>query len=118
MRNLKNISGELLAIAYLPKEDRNQALENLNIIIGAYSDNDISQEQKELLQGIIEDLIKENTPTEGFPTKKVLKAIKKPVTQIEVVQPETVEVKPIIIEEPKIEIVEPELSMEDIDDAF
>lgn len=118
MSNLKNISGELLAIAYLPKEDRNQALENLNIIIGVYPDSDVSQEQKELIQEIIEDLIKENTPEEGFPAKKVLKAIKKPVTQIEVVQPETVEVKPIIVEQPKVEIIQPELSMEDIDDAF
>lgn len=125
MRNLKNISGELLAIAYLPIEDRNQALEDINIIIGTFSDNDISQEQKELLQGIkellqgiIEDLIKENTPTEGFPAKKVSKAIKKPVAQIEVVQPEIVEVEPIIVEEPKVEIVEPKLSIEDIDDAF
>jgi hypothetical protein len=114
MSNLKNVSGELLAIAYLPAEDRNQALENLNIIIGAYPDSDISREQKELLQGIIEDLVKENTPTEGFPIKKVskVKAVKKAVEQIEVVQPE------IVKEEPKVEIVQPELSMEDIDDAF
>jgi hypothetical protein len=114
MSNLKNISGELLVIAYLPAEDRNQALETLNIIIGAYPDSDISREQKDLLQEIIEDLIKENTPIEGFSVKKVSKAkvVKKVAKEIEVIQPE------IVKEEPKIETVEPKMSIEDIDDAF
>jgi hypothetical protein len=132
MRNFKNISGDLLAIAYLPKEDRNSALEDLNIIIGAYPDSDISREQKQLIQEIIEDLIKENTLTEGVTPKPKAKtrATKKSIEQVEVVQPEIVEEEPktttvieeeVVQEQPKA-IVEQEVetitSIEDIDDAF
>jgi|688.fasta_scaffold00522_49 hypothetical protein len=122
MRNFKNISGDLLAIAYLPKEDRNSALEDLNIIIGAYPDSDISREQKQLIQEIIEDLIKENTLIEGVSQKPKAKtrATKKSIEQVEVVQPEIVE-EEVVQEQPKA-IVEQEVetitSIEDIDDAF
>jgi len=122
MRNFKNISGDLLAIAYLPKEDRNSALEDLNIIIGAYPDSDISREQKQLIQEIIEDLIKENTLTEGVSPKPKAKtrATKKSIEQVEVFQPEIVE-EEVVQEQPKA-IVEQEVetitSIEDIDDAF
>lgn len=129
MRNLKNISGELLAIAYLPQEERNRALEDLNVIIGSYPDSDISQEQKTLLQEIIDELIKENASQEGNVPKAVSKpkAPKKPLGQIEVVKPEIVqqeqeksESQPIsaTTPQPKTEIVQPELSIEDIEDVF
>jgi len=122
MNKLKNISGELLAIAYLPSDKRNPALEDLNIIIGAYPDSDISREQKQLLQEIIQDLIKENTLAEGVSPKPKAKtrATKKSIEQVEVVQPEIVE-EEVVQEQPKA-IVEQEVetitSIEDIDDAF
>ena len=120
MNKLKNISGELLAIAYLPNEKRNPALEDLNIIIGAYPDSDISREQKQLLQEIIEDLIKENTLTEDVSSKPKAKtrATKKSIEQVEVVQPEIVEEEPKITIEEKVETIQPIISIEDIDDAF
>lgn len=120
MRNLKNISGELLGIAYLPKEDRNSALEDLSIIIGAYPDSDLPINQKQLIQEIIEDLIKENTLTEDVSSKPKAKTrvTKKSIEQVEVVQPEIVEEEPKITIEEKVETIQPITSIEDIDDAF
>ena len=134
MNKLKNISGELLAIAYLPNDKRNPALEDLNIIIGAYPDSDISREQKQLLQEIIQDLIKENSLAEDVVSKPKAKtrATKKAIESVEVVQPEIVQEEPkmttvaeeeIIEQKPQVteaevKIVEPITSIEDIDDAF
>jgi hypothetical protein len=134
MKILKNISGELLAIAYLPKERRNPELEDLSIIVGEYKDSDLPKEQKELILEIIKDLIRENTPAEGFISAQSKPTMsKKQISKVEVFEPEVVEEEPkvttevqeeIVNEEPKsiveekIETIQPVTSIEDIDDAF
>jgi hypothetical protein len=118
MSKLKDISEILLKIAYLPNEDRNSQLENLKTNLDTYSEIDLPREQKYLIQEIIDDLIKENTVTEGSAVVKK-KSTKKPVSKIQVKQPEIIKPEPVIQPEPEIK-VEPieELSIEDIDDAF
>lgn len=109
MRILKNISGELLAIAYLPKERRNAELEDLSTIVGAYSDSDLPKEQRELIQEIIKDLINENTPLEGFVSAQSKPTMsKKQISKVEVVEPEVIEEEPKVITEVQQEIVKEE----------
>lgn len=116
MSKLNNISGELLAIAYLPKEKRNSALADLSVIIGAYPKSEITYEQKALLQEIIAELIQENSINTGVETKTTAKprATKKNIKQVEVIEPQIVQNNPKVIEQQ----VETITSIEDIDDAF
>lgn len=60
MSNLKEISGELLAIANLPPENRNKSLLDLSLIVQGSPDYEIQPAQKDLIASIIEDLIAEN----------------------------------------------------------
>jgi hypothetical protein len=60
MSKLKDISGELMVIATMPPEKRNDKLSDLAVIIQGWKDYEISQEQKDLITTIIEGLIAEN----------------------------------------------------------
>jgi hypothetical protein len=60
MSKLKEISGDLLAIANLLPENRNKALLDLSLIVQGWADYDIPPAQKDLIASIIEDLIAEN----------------------------------------------------------
>jgi hypothetical protein len=116
MSKLNNISGELLAIAYLPKEKRNSALADLSVIIGAYPKSEITDEQKALLQEIIAELIQENSINTGIEPKTTAKprVSKKNIKQVEVTEPQIVQNNPKVIEKQAETIT----SIEDIDDAF
>jgi hypothetical protein len=60
MSKLKDISGELMFIATMPPEKRNDKLSDLAVIIQGWKDYEIAQEQKDLITTIIEGLIAEN----------------------------------------------------------
>lgn len=60
MSKLNEISGNLLVIANLPPENRNSALLDLSVVIKALADYEMVQEQKDLIESIINDLIAEN----------------------------------------------------------
>jgi hypothetical protein len=60
MSKLQEISGDLLAIANLPPENRNKALLDLGLNIDGLSDYEIPSEQKDLITSIIQGLIDEN----------------------------------------------------------
>ena len=136
MKIYNKIAGELLAIAYLPKEERKRALNDLSIIVGDYSESEMPKEQQILVLSIIENLIQEigDVSENNIQVKPKSKISKKSVNEIEVVEPEIIQKKPEISEtyvkpeseKSKIqtEIIEPkkeekvEISIEDIDDEF
>jgi len=56
----KQIADDLLGIAFLPNDQRNNALNDLSFILMDVSDDDIPKEQKDLINTIIKDMIAEN----------------------------------------------------------
>lgn len=71
MSKLNEISGDLLAIANLPPENRNKALLDLSLVIQGWADYEIEPAQKDLITSIIVDLIGENDAEQIAKSKSV-----------------------------------------------
>lgn len=121
--NFKEISDELILIAYADKEDRYYLAKDLKEKINSFSSSKIQESEKILILDIIDGILEE--PKEVAKLKLVPKTPKKD-TEIIVQEPEIIVEKPNIpiisqpqpiIEKPKP--IEEDLSfLDDIDSAF
>lgn len=121
--SIKEVSDELIKIAYSEKKERYSLVQELKIKLNNISTSEIQEAEKFLILGILDDILEEK---QEIVKPKIVPKTPKKETEIIVKEPEIIVEKPNIpiisqpqpiIEKPKP--IEEDLSfLDDIDSAF